>query len=118
MPLIPALWEAEGIDSQFSGPALCTWSYPDDGEQLVPVYAPVAVDVVELEIPAQLLFHFALEDQAEGCHVLHEVNVAILGKGRGGVSSPGLRPPHSEPRPLQPEPRPQGLCSILHTLHY
>lgn len=65
-------------------PALGTWSYPDDGEQLVAVDASVAVHVVELEVPAQLLFHLPLEDQAQRRHVLHEINVAVLG---GGVAA-------------------------------
>lgn len=43
---------ALGYPRRTTGLALCTWSYPDDGEQLIPVYAPVAVHVVELEIPA------------------------------------------------------------------
>lgn len=65
---------------------LCPWSYPDDGEQLVAVNTSIAIDVVELEVPAQLLFHLPLENEAERGHILHEVDVAVLGGG-------GARPP-------------------------
>ena len=86
-----------------SGPALCTWSYPDDGEQLVTVNASIAIDVVELEVPAQLLFHLPLEDQAERRHVLHEVDVAVL-DGAAAVSPfPSRSAPPAEPALPAPE---------------
>lgn len=50
----------------------------DDVEQLVSVDAAVAVHVVELEVPAQLVLHLAAHHQAERRHVLHEVDVAVL----------------------------------------
>lgn len=50
----------------------------DDVQQLVAVDAAVAVHVVELEVPAQLVLHLAAHHQAERRHVLHEVYVAVL----------------------------------------
>lgn len=54
------------------------WPHLDDVEQLVPVDASVAVHVVQLEVPAQLVLHLAAHHQAERRHVLHEVYVAVL----------------------------------------
>lgn len=50
----------------------------------MPVDAAVAVHVVQLEVPAQLVLHLAAHHQAEGRHVLHEVYVAVLPRGEGG----------------------------------
>lgn len=50
----------------------------DDVQQLSPVDAAIAIHVVELEIPPELLVHLPLQHQAQSCHILHEIDVAIL----------------------------------------
>lgn len=51
----------------------------------MPVDAAVAVHVVQLEVPAQLVLHLAAHHQAERRHVLHEVYVAVLQATTTGV---------------------------------
>lgn len=105
-------------------PALGTWSYPDDGEQLVAVDASVAVHVIELEVPAQLLFHLPLEDQAQRRHVLHEVDVAVLGGGAwppepvclGPAPAPPPEPPGAR-ETLSPAPSAPTCLCLLDVLH-
>lgn len=55
-----------------------TTPHLDDLQQLVAVDAAAAVDVVEFEVPAQLLLHAPLQHEAQGGHVLHKVNEAVL----------------------------------------
>lgn len=50
----------------------------DDVQQFSPVNAAVPIYIVELEIPSQLLIHLPFQDQAQGCHILHKVYVAVL----------------------------------------
>lgn len=56
------------------------WSvhYREDGLQLFLVDLSIAVLVEQFEVPLQFLVDFSLQHQADGCDVLHKVNVAIL----------------------------------------
>lgn len=47
-------------------------------EQLVAVDASTAVNVVEFEVPAELLLHASLQHQAQSGDILHEINEAVL----------------------------------------
>ncbi|KAG9345851.1 hypothetical protein JZ751_009007 [Albula glossodonta] len=50
----------------------------DRDNTLFPVNAAIAVHVVQLEVPSQLVLHLPPHDQAESRNVLHEIHVAIL----------------------------------------
>lgn len=52
--------------------------YREDGLQLFLVDLSVAVLVEQFEVPLQFLVDFSLQHQADGCDVLHKVNVAVL----------------------------------------
>lgn len=47
-------------------------------KQLVAVDAATAIDVVEFEVPAELLLHASLQHQAQSGDILHEINEAVL----------------------------------------
>lgn len=42
------------------------------------INAPIAIYIIELEIPPQFLLHLPSENKAEGSHIFHEINISIL----------------------------------------
>lgn len=42
------------------------------------INATIAIYIIELEIPPQFLLHLPPENEAEGGHIFHEVNISIL----------------------------------------
>ena len=52
--------------------------YCEDGLQLVLVDLSVAVLVEQFEVPLQFLVDLSFQQQADGCDVLHEVDVTVL----------------------------------------
>lgn len=49
------------------------------------INAAVAIYIIELEIPPQLLLHLPPENEAEGGHVFHEVNVSVLRENKAQI---------------------------------
>lgn len=49
-----------------------------DVEELVSVNAAISIHIVQFEIPPQLVLHLPSHHQAQGCHILHEVDVTVL----------------------------------------
>lgn len=88
--------EAEKAALKSSKTAWWGIHYREDGLQLLLVDLSVAVLVEQFEVPLQFLVDFSLQHQADGCDVLHKVNVAILqtrsrelkpsARGRSGTS--------------------------------
>lgn len=59
--------------------------YLDYLQQLVTVNAAAAINVIEFEVPAELLLHSPLQHQTQSSHILHEVNEPVLQGEAEGV---------------------------------
>lgn len=59
----------------FPGPLFV---YLYDIEQLMSVYAAVAIHIIKSEVPAQFVLHFPSHYETQCCYILHEVYVTIL----------------------------------------
>lgn len=47
-------------------------------KQLVAINAAAPIDIIEFEVPAELLLHSSFQHQAQSGDILHEINEAIL----------------------------------------
>lgn len=47
-------------------------------KQLITINAATPVDIIEFEVPAELLLHSSFQHQAQSGNILHEINEAIL----------------------------------------
>lgn len=72
-------------------------SYLYDIQELVSVYAAVAVNIVKSEVPAQFVLHLPSHYETEGGHVLHEVYITVL-QEKLTFQTP-LSPHHTQKRP-------------------